>query len=368
VSGVGYDQNQAIITLLGEAIERYTAFNYGTLPLHFAPPGKNTKEYLDPTEVVGAFDQKNIGGREVKLDPDKDISWLEGIDLFSGNSVYVPALLSLLSAGFERPGEQFFDMPISTGLAAGPSLEWATKAGLLEVIERDAIAVHWLLKRPVQKILNISDFLDDLPTAAKELLTFEGPLEAEVYKLQNALDMPAVIVRLKATRKDAGYSLGAAVSDTWVDAISKAVREVYHVWHSYASYWPRNSQPISLDEIKTYVDHGRYYFSSVAAHSTQWFFDGNGVNVADSRAESISLDGLIAACSKEKLRVLRVDLTTPDVQSLGFSVVRILVPNLQPLTCGSGRTIEDLRRLAPLLEKLRAPNRVRINADPHPFA
>jgi hypothetical protein len=60
------------------------------------------------------------------------------------------------------------------------------------------------------------------------------------------------------------------------------------------------------------------------------------------------------------MRVVIVDVTSPDVARIPMRVVRALGPNLQPIHCGFG-----LERMAnPRLDALK---RGELNCDIHPF-
>jgi ribosomal protein S12 methylthiotransferase accessory factor len=59
------------------------------------------------------------------------------------------------------------------------------------------------------------------------------------------------------------------------------------------------------------------------------------------------------------MEIALIDLTSPDVASYGFSVVRALGAELQPLHCGHGLE----RRANPRLKALAS----HINPDPHPL-
>ncbi len=66
-------------------------------------------------------------------------------------------------------------------------------------------------------------------------------------------------------------------------------------------------------------------------------------------------------------RVLVVDLTPSDVKGLGFNVVRVLVPGLQPLYMGTRFINGDTRRLESIARHWGYSARVTPNYDPHPF-
>ncbi|WP_079212753.1 YcaO-like family protein [Brucella pituitosa] len=367
VSGVGYDRESALFSLLGEAVERYSAANYGAIPAFRATVSRLNKPFLHPDDVVGSRDEKIWKGRSLRFHKGLPIAWVQGANLQTGQDILVPALLALMTAQTQQP-EELFEIPVSTGLAAGQNQDLALKAGLFEVIERDAIAIHWLLRRPLHPILNLDAFIDDLPEAAQILLRRHSLLKADAFAMTNALSLPAVMVRLRALKPGAGFSLGAAVADDWPTAIAKAVREACHVWLSYVLSWSPTAPQISIQDIKTYTDHGAFYFNAAQPDLTDWLFAGEGVAVLNSDRKELSLSELIIACQRKQLTVLAVDLTPADIRSLGLSVVRVIVPQLQPLTCGASRKFTDMRRMEKCINEADTPLTHGVNENPHPFA
>jgi ribosomal protein S12 methylthiotransferase accessory factor len=367
VSGVGYDRESALFSLLGETVERYAAANYGAIPVFRSTVDRLSRPFLHPDDVIGSRDEKFWKGRPLRFHKEMPIAWVQGENLQTGQDILVPALLALMTAQTQQP-EELFEIPVSTGLAAGQSRDSALKAGLFEVIERDAIAIHWLLRRPLHPILNLDAFIDDLPETAQILLSRHNLLKAGAFAMTNALSLPAVLVRLQAVKPGMGFSLGAAVADDWPTAIAKAVREACHVWLSYVLSWSPTAPQISIQDIKTYTDHGAFYFNAAQPDLTDWFFDGEGVAVLSSGRKELSLSELVIACQRKQLTVLTVDLTPADIHSLGLSVVRVIVPQLQPLTCGASRKFTDMRRMEKCIKQANAPLTHGVNENPHPFA
>ena len=71
----------------------------------------------------------------------REIDWVRAVDLSDGSGVWVPADLCLRRT---LPARQIDPpWPLSTGCAAAPDRAAATLAGLLELVERDAVALWW---------------------------------------------------------------------------------------------------------------------------------------------------------------------------------------------------------------------------------
>ena len=69
--------------------------------------------------------------------------------------------------------------------------------------------------------------------------------------------------------------------------------------------------------------------------------------------------------------VVGVDITTPDIDEAGFKVVRVIVPNLQPMDINhryphrGGRRLYDVPWKLGLIASPR--NESEMNPEPHPF-
>jgi ribosomal protein S12 methylthiotransferase accessory factor YcaO len=76
---------------------------------------------------------------------------------------------------------------------------------------------------------------------------------------------------------------------------------------------------------------------------------------------------LLARLKVMGLRALAVDVTSADVASLGFCVLRAFIPGLHPLLFGDGLVSRDERRLRAIAAHWGLPGVPEPNLDPHPF-
>lgn len=98
-------------------------------------PQCSDRELADPSCGVTGFD------------PNARIRWVKGIDLASGEDVWVPAVMACFLLSDLVPAERF-TYRISTGYAVHTDPIEATVRGICEVAERDANAVLWLQRLP----------------------------------------------------------------------------------------------------------------------------------------------------------------------------------------------------------------------------
>ena len=171
LSGYGTFYEEALVRLVGEAVERYA--------LLMAPCTLTDKiEYASYNEIARCgrvvpfeylrlysnsdYEKLNRGQFRGfrRLEADDVLGWVKCPSLFDNNSeIWVPA--QMLFTGHklsQERGEVRFCPAFSTGTAAHVSLEKALQNALLEFIEIDALMLHWYtdVKAPAVTIDNLT--------------------------------------------------------------------------------------------------------------------------------------------------------------------------------------------------------------------
>ena len=145
-AGKGRTEEEAKLSALGEAVERYAAYHLDPTRLSSGPAAPGA---ITPADCVlyseAQYAQDGFPFRP--WTPDAAISWIGGIDLHSGDAVPLPAALVHLVYPMPRI-EDHFTAVTSNGLSAGPTLARAILGGLYEVIERDALMITWMNRLP----------------------------------------------------------------------------------------------------------------------------------------------------------------------------------------------------------------------------
>jgi ribosomal protein S12 methylthiotransferase accessory factor len=136
LSGKGMSASEAFTGCVGEGVEHLSRLEWGNE--RFSRRTFRTADH--------GLDEKSVHeiARLAGYDPDGDtpeLDWMQGLRLSDGRPVLLPAAICI-----RRPNHrQVVPIPsaVSTGCAAGPTLEAATLSALLELIERDAVALWW---------------------------------------------------------------------------------------------------------------------------------------------------------------------------------------------------------------------------------
>ncbi len=159
-SGKGMTRHQALASGLGEAIERYSCVFQGDEPRISASLDALAHEAIHPNLCMQLSDtqyaERESRNRESTrwqwiprpIDPAEQLEWTPVRSLTTSARRYLPAML--LYAGYPSEGSDPCCLFDPNGNAAGNTLEEAVLQGLLELIERDSLAIWWYnrLARP----------------------------------------------------------------------------------------------------------------------------------------------------------------------------------------------------------------------------
>lgn len=160
LTGYGTFYEEAIIRLVGEAIERYALMvsQYTmTDRIKYASyneiKGEGTVIPFDYLRLFSDSDYERLNAGEFKglrkLEKDDVVGWIKCPSLFKrGLEIWMP--LQLLFVGYRvnrKENEVGFSPGFSTGTAAHGTLEKALSNAILEFIEIDALMVNWYTRR-----------------------------------------------------------------------------------------------------------------------------------------------------------------------------------------------------------------------------
>jgi len=359
-SGAAFEADRAIWCALGEAVERYAACA-ADQNKELVKTGRELGERaVSPADWISyasaQYDRPGFQYR--RYDPDIPISWIPATRLRDCQDQYIPASLVWLRSPFLIPEEQFLQ-PVSTGLAVGQSFADAVNSGLLEVIERDAFACHWLLCWPAERRREIENrvYLELGPRLSENWAL-------EVFELSCEFGVPVLLARSKVAAEKRqscilGASAGFAITETAIKALVESIQT--RLWSFRLSDAERRSR-----KVTSFLDHVRYYLDEERALTASWLF-GDEPAATLEFPKSRTVEDVIGRLAVEGYDAYAVDLTTPEIADLGLHAVKVLVPGLQPLSCGRGLENLDNRRLKKFASARGVSGALDINLAPHPF-
>ncbi|WP_417773377.1 YcaO-like family protein [Stappia sp.] len=334
-AGNGGDLNadMAYVRAVAEAAERYassifdendyiltSANELGSAALdHRRWPKCDAAELADPHCQLHAFD------------PDRPIRWVEGYSLTQGRKVWLPLVMSHLV--FELlPGEAFW-APITTGIAIHSCPYRAAVSAICESIERDAIALTWICRLPLPRLVVDSE----PPEQAARTLARIGtlPLQHEFYDATTDLGVPTVYLLQKYEgHPQLSTFVGCSTEfDPWT-AYGKVVREACVARTAIPFFQDIPDDPLHFSRL----EYGASYmgrpeqaaaFDFLSTGRRETLISRLGPDCGpDPRDE---FDWLVARFKALDFELTLVDLTTDDLREAGLSVIRAFTPDLMPL-------------------------------------
>lgn len=368
--GVDTSREGAMIAAVGECFERYCSMMYSREDLTLCSFSQLQKEGVSavPPHRFSLFSQEQYeseGFLFQPIDDDSILNWVWGYSFTGEEPVQIPAAFAFFPYVYpdRAKGEVLVTPGISTGLSCRDTLKSAVLYGLLEVIERDALTLTWLNHIPSPEI-DPEEF-----EVIEELLNRFSHMGGEFHLFDITTDIAVPVVLGIGDFFHPGQPAavtGASCRPTVRAAAVKALSEVGQEYPVAKWLMRANTEyEYSSDytDITDFDNHVHFYTGKDSTSRFNFLFeDQKKRNRKDvSGCDSHVKEEIIRLLKNRAMDVIAVDLTTPDVRELGFSVVRVVVPQLQPLN-------GDYRFRALGGERLRTyRNMERYNPLPHPF-
>ncbi len=347
--GKGMCGPAAIISAVGEAMERYAASMPCVSRIVWSRPAGLPGERLDPREfaLYSADQYERTDFPFVRFNPEVSHPWVAGKWLGRNDPVWVPAILTYLS--YEVRPENLFCQGTSNGLAAGTEPDEAALRAILELLERDAFMRSWRCKRPGQHI-KIDQTLDaDLLEVVRGIRGFGT--DVSLVMLEAACGYPtALCLAFGDGHNWPAVSLGLGADPDPRTAVRQAILELGQTG-PYLRRLMRTKAypaPASPQDVRQMLDHASYYFPRERASIFDYLRDNRNACPLShlGRGTERSLPACASALESAGIRVALVDVTSEDVRSTPFRVVRAISPDLQPISFGYGLDREAVPRLA----------------------
>jgi ribosomal protein S12 methylthiotransferase accessory factor len=380
--GTGLTPEAARGAAIGEVVERYAAGQYDA-DLLVRAPHRDVEREAVPPEAFATFSPRQHrtfaaerarsgrGGFE-SFTRDTLVAWVHGWRLGTGERVLVPAAFVFLPYRY-GPTEAIIADGTTTGLACGRTVEEALLGALCEVVERDAVSIAWLNRLSLPTI----EPEGEMARVFEERFACRGVR----YRLLDAtLDLPLATVLAVLTDERGGSAVGAATRPDPEKALLKALLEVGQcrtAWkRDMVTGSPHRYAP-DFSDVVSFADHARVYTRPGMHRHLEflWSSDHESPPSALPSQTRGSTGRDLARCI-ELLRAagldpIAFDLTPDDVAEAGFTVVRVVIPGMQPLQarhdapCLGGRRLYEAPVRAGRLARSRSE--ALLNRTVHPF-
>lgn len=319
IAGNGETQAAALVSCLGEAAE---------LLSQFERPGDIAAGYADN-------DRANLVAEgwiaEAVSNVGQKVDWINAIDASTGAVALLPADLCL-----RRPPTRRTIEPVgalSSGVAAGTSLESAGLRAVLELCERHAAAMWWLGGcRPRRFALD-----HPATTAAAELI--ERLRQGETARRTLLLDIttdngvPAVAA-VSVDKEGRGMAYGLSSRLNASDAARAAILELCQM--EMAAPIAEAKRAEGGDAVLNEADRRHLRRAGFAAADCELLHPRTiSPQTAGEPAAASGLEGLTSHLRRHGIRVFLVDHTRQDI---AVPVARAVSPDLQPYSTAVSTT------------------------------
>ncbi|MHC3394132.1 YcaO-like family protein [Streptomyces lavendulocolor] len=371
-AGGAVDPERAARLSVAEALERYATSVVQPDSVIWATAEELGDEALDLTTLprCSPAELSHPKALTVDVDTKAPMRWVRGWSLTRGTPQWVPAVGVWMHIPPLSRGERYAN-PISTGCATHTDLAQALVNAVCEVVERDAIALTWYQRLALPRI----DF-DEVPENLVPFLekSRNSLVETVFFDATTDLGVPTVYsVDLSPDNEVLGQMVMCNTSLDPVDSVAKIIRE--SASSRIAMQVPREMPPTVDDFL--HVFHGAAYMGRPERRADFDFL----LRGADSRPFSempvltTGDSGKDLAFLVQRLKgagcdVIAVECTTDEARDVGFRVVRVVIPQLMPLSFTHRARYLAHPRLydAPARMGHRVYGEAEINPQPQPFA
>ena len=379
-AGKGVTRDDAIASAIGEATERYCAYHWDPQKTYLAKWGDLKFRSINPQSCVLYAEQqyKALDWPYARWHADEELAWIKGVDLSDGSPVALPA--SLVYLVFPPPRLQdYFAPSTSNGLAAGETLAHAALGGLCEVMERDAMLITWMSRLPAVELK-----FDDSSGLPGRIHRHYAHFGVNVRAFLMPSDLPAATVMAISFEEDPTRPANVVGLGCHPDpnvALLKALFELCQGRPAEASRFltkPPQGRLDRYEDVQTLDDHSSFMSQMNRRHEFAFLWQTGEMKRVDELPNRSTGDPTrdLERCASELAakgyRGAYAELTTPDLVDYGVHVVRVIVPELQPVHFGHGQERLGGKRLFTLPQQLGFAESVRsvsdLNPCPHPLA
>ncbi|MFE9367949.1 YcaO-like family protein [Streptomyces sp. NPDC006978] len=375
-AGGALDRETAAHLAAAESLERYSSIAWDPRGMIWATAAELGKDAIPPWDWPTCSPAELADPRcgLIPADPAVPLRWVEGWSFTRGRKVYVPAVQVYLKCSPESAAERHVH-PASTGCATHADPLAAVANGLLEVVERDSIALTWLQRLRLPRLEVDLDELSAEQRAFVKRGTSEN-VRTLLFDATTDLGIPVVYgVQLADHDRDLAQLVVATCDSDPGKAVAKLYREAASLRIALRSMAGRSNRPERPEDTVSVIDGALLAGPRDQRHKFDFLLEGERPvhRFSELPRPSVGADPLpwllerMAAAGYE---VVVVDLTTDEARQVGATVVRVMVPQLMPLSFAHRARYLAHPRLYDAPRAMGHPvhDEAGINPHPQPFA
>lgn len=359
------DEDLAYLVATAEAAERYAGKRLHEQPVLSTAAALDGR-VLDMTRIPRCSAREYAHPRcpVVPYDPDAPIHWSRGLDLITGEDLWLPTVLSCY--GFRSARAERIANQISTGHSVHTDPAAAILGGLLELFERDAVALTWLARLPLPRL--DPAVLDD---ASRELLAWSERrfLRTTLFDATTDMRVPTVYALQVAPHDDETRQvIGAGCGRSIAEAAQRCLLELMTIRGVY-----RIEDPLPDDYADfTFLDGSRMMSRPEHAGAYAFLEDGLADRAVSTGPEALpedpaaALAELVGRLADAGMQAAVVDRTCRELREAGLSAVCVVVPELQPMSLHPLAQFRAHPRLSEAPVRMGYPARTEAEQSPWP--
>lgn len=334
-SGCGTNWEDAILSTIGETLERYAPSFYDESEGIKSSYNKLKKNAIHPSEFALFHDEQFKDKRFPisKFDEDTNLKWFSTYDLTNGKECWLPGQFIYMPYSKD---DNYITVNTSTGLASHTNYYSAVLTALYEVIERDSFVITWLqnIVPPKIKITpEISSYIDS---------KFPTKYEWHFFDIKYDINIPTVFgFCIGETEFGKFIAVGSSSRATYGQALKKVILEIGqaipYLRHTLGQ--KKGLQPNDdFNFIQDFEAHSIFYnlrpdllhvFDNLRKNKETKVISINQNSNHNNKEQIIKI---INNIKKLGYNILFKDITTPDIRQLGYYSIKVFIPQLIPLS------------------------------------
>ena len=377
MGGAGFTRAAAVSAAIGEAVERYSGSYLPRERFVFATAAELGSTAVEP-DSFALFHETQYRRPDfpfVRFTRDSRVDWVDGRDLTTGETVWLPVELVFLTHSGD-PHRSRIGYATSSGMACADSDERALSRALFELLERDAFMLVWSNRLSLPRLDWSSN--ERLSTIDRERFAPTG-LEYAAIDLSAFHQLPIVLGVVRARGTGGALGVGAAAAADIERACWKALSEAFAsraAGRTLSLVRPDRSFADDGADIATFEDHIQYYSSDQRAEEAAFLTRSpltRSVRDVPRLLEqgAARVASLVERVAQAGSGTYAVDLTAPDVAAAGLRVWKALAPGLCALDVAQRARYLGSPRLLDASKRARLTSRSLgiedLNPLPHPF-
>lgn len=370
--GIDFSASSAKLKALVEGLERYASVIPQKAKVFKGLRSQLKSASVDPNEFILFDNAQNEQLLRPKYESSQIISWLE-FRRFNDEPIYLPESAAYLT----DPLESTYIPTSSNGCAAGFSEEIIRLNALAELIERDAIMVHWRTnQKPIEIDFNDLQLTDEIHNLMNNLP--RQVLNVKFYYLPTEFNSCTILVAgFGLNSKWPAFISSAASHPVKEISLKKALLEFYLVLSLFHKSHLNKKDfsspcPISPHDLKNFSDHSFYYYffenfgpiKKFLANAEKIHF--TKINSSSSENKN-TLFSLIEQIEKLGYKVCFFDHTTSDIRLLNVRIARCVIPGLAMIHARHVDLMRNPVRYTRFLNFRGQPTDFEFNFNPHFF-